>query len=335
MRVCIGAIAALLLAVAFAVWRLSEHDLDWRRSTRFDFASDGHAIAGTLWLPNAAPLAAVVLVHGDGAQDRSAAGGYAPLIHAFLDRGIAVAAWDKPGVGASEGNWLDQSMADRCKETRAALHALDMRFDGIALGAVGFSQAGWVLPGLTSADAGFLVLIGPAVSWQDQGDYYTRVRLAREGLEQGAIARVLAEQHQRDDRAFGPDAQASDAPEGMSLDRWQFIRRNRSADAREALAQLDLPLLAVWGAEDLNVDATGDAAIYADLLAAQDDRTRAMIWPEATHGLLKSKAYNWQLVGDWSQFAKLRFILEGRHAYVPGALDMILDWIEHRSRDAS
>ncbi|WP_260081260.1 alpha/beta hydrolase family protein [Phaeobacter inhibens] len=123
------------------------------------------------------------MVHGDGPQDRVSGGGYAPLINVFLDQGIAVASWDKPGVGASGGNWLHQSMADRASETSAALSLLNQRFDDMALGAVGFSQAGWVLPQLTRRDADFLVLVGPAVSWQDQGDYYTRVRLAQDGLD--------------------------------------------------------------------------------------------------------------------------------------------------------
>ncbi|MFV2052407.1 alpha/beta hydrolase family protein [Aliiroseovarius sp. YM-037] len=325
-------VATLMLAVVIVVWRLADHDLSWRNSERFDFSSDGDAITGTLWLPDGAPQAAVVLVHGDGAQDRISAGGYAPLIHVFLDRGIAVAAWDKPGVGSSEGNWLHQSMADRTRETRAALEHLEKRFDGIALGAVGFSQAGWVLPGLSPDDADFLVLIGAAVSWQDQSDYYTRVRLARDGMDQDAIEHVVADQDRFDERAFGSDAQASDAPEGMSPDRWRFIRQNRGADASEALGQLDMPLLAIWGGDDLNVDSAGDAVIYREMLAGQGDRTRIIIWPDATHGLLKSNAYNWQLTEDWSQVARLRFVLEGRHAFSPGALDTIVDWIEGLSR---
>jgi len=35
-----------------------------------------------------------------------------------------VFSWDKPGVGASTGNWLHQSMSDRADETLSAINAL-------------------------------------------------------------------------------------------------------------------------------------------------------------------------------------------------------------------
>ena len=133
--------------------------------------------------PTGEALAVVALVHGDGTQDRTSFGGYAPMINALLERGIAVASWDKPGVGSSGGNWLHQSMPDRTAETRAVLHLLAASFEGVPIGALGFSQAGWVLPSLSPQDADFLVLVGAAVSWQDQGAHYTAVRLRQEGLE--------------------------------------------------------------------------------------------------------------------------------------------------------
>ncbi|WP_180900344.1 alpha/beta hydrolase family protein [Martelella soudanensis] len=323
-------VLVLTIAAGFLLWRLADHDLDRRNSESFDFVSAGVPVSGTLWLPDGAPRAAVVLVHGDGAQDRTSAGGYAPLINAMLDRGIAVASWDKPGVGSSEGNWLHQTMEERADETRVALQRLARRLDGLAHGALGFSQAGWVLPRLSSDDADFIVLIGAAASWQDQGDYYMRTRLAREGLDPQAVDLAIADQSLEDERIFGPDA--ANAPAGMSADRWQFIRINRYADARAALARLDLPLLAIWGADDLNVDPARNAVIFRELMAGRNDHAEIIIWPEATHGLLKSSAYNWQPTDDWSWFAIMRFVLEGRHAYAPGALDTVTEWILARGK---
>ena len=274
-----------------------------------------------------------VIEMGPGAQDRTPNGGYAPLINAMLDKGTAVASWDKPGVKASEGNWLHQSMEERADETRVALQLLARRFDGLAHGAVGFSQAGWVLALLASNDADFIFLVGAAVSWQDQGDYYTRTRLAREGLGPQAVDLAIADQKLEDARIFGQEA--ASAPAGMSADRWQFIQINRYADARAALARLNLPLLAIWGADDLNVDPARNAAIFRALLAGRNSQNEIIIWPEATHGLLKASAYNWQRPDDWSWFAILRFVLEGRHAYAPGALDTITGWILARNRDGA
>ena len=208
-------------------WRMTDHDVDRRVREPFDVTVSGIEISGTIWLPDEAVIAAVAMVHGDGAQDRTMSGGYAPMINTLLDHGIAVASWDKPGVGLSEGNWLRQTMMDRTVEARRVLQLLDERFVDKEIGVLGFSQAGWVLPSLTRADADFLILIGAAVSWQDQGDYFTRVRLRRAGLDAQEIESALAEQASDDDRVFGKDATVADAPPGMSPDRWRFIRQNR------------------------------------------------------------------------------------------------------------
>lgn len=318
----------LALTTGLILWRLADHDLDRRVSEPFVVTVSDDRLSGTIWLPDDTMIAVVAIVHGDGAQDRTMSGGYAPMINVLLDRGIAVASWDKPGVGSSDGNWLLQSMLDRTEETRSVLQFLEERFKGTAVGALGFSQAGWVLPSLTSADADFLILVGAAVSWQDQGEYFTRVRLRREGLGEQEIETAIAEQDSEDDRAFGRKATADDAPVGMSPDRWRFIRQNRGVDSRQALSLLDLPLLALWGSEDLNVDPTRNAAILEEILDRQDAPTRISILPDATHGLLKAPAYNWQLSEDWSHYAVARFLLEGRYAFAPGAMDAISDWVK-------
>ena len=119
----------------------------------------------------------------------------------------------------------------------------------------------------------------------------------------------------------------------MSLDRWGFVRRNRSADAQQALSVLDLPVLTIWGANDLNVDAHRNAQIYHETLAGRHVATRIIVRPEATHGLLKACAYNWQLTEDWTSFAVMRFLVEGRYAYAPGALEEIASWILELSKN--
>ncbi|MEO1110142.1 MAG: alpha/beta hydrolase [Pseudomonadota bacterium] len=319
----------MALLSGLAIWGLADHDLERRTRESFVLQSSGQTLSGDLWLPERDPIAIVALVHGDGPQDRTSAGGYAPIINMLLDRGIAVASWDKPGVGASEGNWLHQSMANRTAEVQAALKHLKQRSGAVPIGALGFSQAGWVLPSLGRDDADFVVLVGAAVSWRDQGKYYTHMRLSMEGLSPPGIEKMIADQDRENERVFGPDAWADAVPEGLSIDRWRFIRENRNADAREALAAFDLPLLAMWGGDDLNVDAARNAAIYRGILAEREDLTRIIVWPNATHGLLKAPAYNWQLTEDWSLSAVIRFLAEGRFAFSPGALDAIADWIEH------
>lgn len=334
-RTVLFVIALLVLAMALmAVTRLTDHDVSTRQSEPFAFSSGDNDLDGTLWLPDVPMEAAIVLVHGDGPADRLAGDALALFINTVLDAGIAVASWDKPGIGGSTGDWLSQSMGDRAVETAAALQVLQDRLSTVQVGALGFSQAGWVVPKLTAEDADFLVLVGPAVSWQQQGDYYTRTRLERSGLglNPADIEAAVAVETERDDRFFGPDAayDSANLPGDMSEARWGFIQRNRFADAGLDLRQLSLPLLAVWGANDLNVDALNDAAFYEAALADRHEATRLHVLPDATHGLLKAGPYNYQLVWQWPWHAQLRFLLEGREAYAPGALDLITHWIRAR-----
>ncbi|GAB5510191.1 MAG: CocE/NonD family hydrolase [Hyphomicrobiales bacterium] len=334
-RTVLFLIALLVLAMALiAATRLADHDLSARQSEPFAFSSGDNELDGTLWLPDVPMEAAIVLVHGDGPADRLAGDALALFINAMLNAGIAVASWDKPGIGGSTGEWLSQSMEDRAVETAAALQALQDRLPNAQVGALGFSQAGWVVPKLTAEDADFLVLVGPAVSWQQQGDYYTRTRLERSGLglSPAEIEAALAVETERDERLFGPNAIYDRAAltDEMSEARWGFVQRNRLVDAGPDLRQLSLPLLAVWGANDLNVDAQHDAAAYEAALADRQEATRLHVVPDATHGLLKAGPYNYQLPSHWSWIAKLRFIWEGREAYAPGALGLITDWIAAR-----
>lgn len=324
----------VVAAVVVIMMRLADHDLAAVQSEPFVFFNGESRLDGTLWLPEVPVQAAIVLVHGDGPQDRTSADGYVPFINAMRDAGIAVASWDKPGIGSSTGNWLSQSMDDRAAETGAALQVLQERFEGVRVGAFGFSQAGWVLPKLADDEADFIALVGPAVSWQQQGEYYTRTRLERSdpAMETAAIDAILTQNRERNAHLFGRDAAYDRAalPDGMSEARWGFIQRNRLADARADLGQMSLPLLAVWGADDLNVDAAHDSVVYQTVMERAHPATRLHVVRDATHGLLKAGPYNYQLVSQWPWYAQLQFLWEGRGAYAPGALDLITDWITAR-----
>ena len=326
-------IVCLVMAIAFFVLsRLDTYGLDRRVSEPFSFEANGLLLAGTLWLPDQAAIAAVVLVHGDGPQDRTSQQGYDPLINALLDAGIAVVSWDKPGIGGSQGNWLSQSMTDRYVNARSAVSTLRSKLQGIPVGVLGFSQAGWVLPRLGPTEADFIVLVGGAVSWQRQGDYYTRTRLQRTGMSAPDIATTMAEIAAVDDRLFASPQVPPIALLGdMSPERWAFVRRNLHEDATSALEKLDIPLLALWGADDLNVNPETNATLYRKAVEGNHPANRIEVIPNATHGLLRAASYNTQLTGEWSWFTTMRFLMEGRHAYAPGALETMSDWILARA----
>ena len=121
-RIVIAAVLALSAAIAALLCfsGLRDFSLESATTRTLTFHAGSDRLSGTLILPRdvAAPPVAL-FVHGDG-PGRYADDGYQPFINQLLDQGIGVFTWDKPGVGRSAGNWLDQSMQDRAAEAMAA-----------------------------------------------------------------------------------------------------------------------------------------------------------------------------------------------------------------------
>jgi uncharacterized protein len=331
----------LLLIVTISISNIRDFDPPDVTRHEISFPHGGHTLQGTLYeVSKNSPIA--FLVHGDGAQDRTSDSGYLPLIHALTDAGISVFSWDKPGVAASTGNWLNQSMQDRATETVAALTALRALpgMDRRALGLIGFSQAGWVLPKVPriTDDISFLVLIGAAVSWKEQSDFYTTRRLESEGQCAQTIADYVQSQHESNTICLAPSANYADyvAHERkartvdsarMSEERFGFVKRNCNEDVRLLLPGLTIPVLVLSGAEDRNVDGSQTVSVYNTALAGANPHNRFELVPRATHSLLDSRHYNYQLPTQWSVSAKTRFLLSGRAAYAPQVLYTLTNWI--------
>ena len=319
------------------------------RETRFE--SGGNALAATLNLPRreadgGTPL--LVFVHGDGELPADAHGYYVPMWGRLARAGVATLAWDKPGVGDSTGNWLHQSMADRAREVvDAVAHARSPgsspRFSSVGL--IGFSQAGWVVPTVASGSdrPDFAIIVSGAVNWRRQSDWFTRRRLEREGLDPSTIDAAV-EQNARDLELFAAPHGYDDYVrhernkcergvqpvrcEPMSPDRYRFGSINLEADASEALAQIRVPLLALFGDRDLNVDAEESRATYEQLVPGPDGSgPRTVTYAGATHGLLKAEHFDVQIPG-------LAFLLTfeamGEAAFAEGVLDDIVGFAAGR-----
>ena len=321
---------ALLLLALLGVMVIGEEEdqfLSERRSEDFTFTWNKNiTVHGTIWFPSdgSSQGSITALVHGDGPSGRTAGDGYNPLINALLDRGIAVASWDKPGIGESGGNWLDQSMSDRADETRSAIRELRERFEDFAISAIGFSQAGWVLPRLSIEDGlDYLVLVGAAVNWQDQSDYFGTIRMEAEGKSPAEIEEALIQDRANDDVIFNAPTFPSNLGD-LTEDRWAFIKRNRHEDSTVFIANLTIPTLAMWGEDDLNVDAMNDVEIYKKFLTVSP--RQVVLIPEATHSLLKS-TYNYQIFDQWPAEKQEEWYFEGRSAYAEGVLDLMTDWV--------
>jgi alpha-beta hydrolase superfamily lysophospholipase len=326
-----AAVVAVSLGVAFwAADGLSDFDLSEHSVRDVSFQLGDTVLSGTLVMPrdvSSPPIA--VIVHGDGAQDRFSNGGYFPLVNTLVDAGIGIFSWDKAGVGASTGNWLDQTMDDRADEALAALQAIskldDVNLDQI--GFLGFSQAGWVLPRVANRSTpAFTVIVGGAVSWRDQGTYYSRVRMVSEGVAQDVIEQHLADRNLRNDALFDASPLPS-ASTDMDPARFRFVADAYWEDSTDLISGMKGPVLAVWGEDDLNVDARSDSEIFQDqLMPLTEDRNVVMV-PNATHGLLRADLFNYQLPSDWPWYLQYVFLGMGRDAFSEQSLGNIAGWI--------
>ena len=324
-------VVAVSIAAVFWVLRgLSDFDLSEHTQREITFAVDDAVLSGTLIMPKdiiAPPIA--IIVHGDGAQDRFSNGGALPLISTLTDAGIGVFSWDKAGVGTSTGNWLNQTMDDRADEALAALQAISALdgIDGNRVGFLGFSQAGWVLPRVASRIVpSFTVIVGGAVSWRDQGTYFNRVELTSQGVSADIIEQRLAERMRDNDIVFGVSADPSSRPE-MEVERFGFVAGAYWEDSTENIPNMNGPVLAIWGEDDLNVDARNDSAIFREQLMPLSDIRQVVLVNNATHGLLRADLFNYQLTSQWPWYLQYIYLGMGRKAFAEHSLDQITDWI--------
>ncbi|WP_431931285.1 alpha/beta hydrolase family protein [Micromonospora sp. RP3T] len=144
------------------------------------------------------PYPAVVFVEGSGPggrdqrewQTRLAAAGFASL------------AYDKPGSGASTGDWTRQSLVDRADETLTPVAALRARRDigSCPVALIGHSQGDWVAPLAAhrspAAVAAVVTVSGPGVGVVAQEECRLGHQLTATGFTADDARQALALFHE-------------------------------------------------------------------------------------------------------------------------------------------
>ena len=287
-------LAVVLVVVAACGWVVYQYDYAIREQ-RVTVTGAAVPLHGVLALPprGKGPFGLVVFVHGDGPVDATHDTFYRPIWEALAQAGFASLSWDKPGIDGAPGNWLDQSMNDRARETEAAIAWARTRseIDPDRIGLWGASQAGWVMPKVAAADPRlrFMIAVSPAINWLQQGRYNLLAELAKSGASPDQVDAAVArsEQNLRYLRtgASYDDAQSAGAADGMSPDRWGFALRNFASDASADLAKVHVPVLLMLGGHDVNVDVADTEAGYLRDLP-DPGLLQIATYPEATHSLV-------------------------------------------------
>ncbi len=270
--------------------------------------NDGHTLAGTLHLPDGnPPFPAVIMIHGSGNADRDSGGFFTPRRQRFVEDGLAVLSWDKPGNGESGGDWRRQTIPERADETVAALAWLQDQ-DGIVperIALWGHSQGGWVGPLAASREPAVAALVihsGTGLTPEQQDYFGLEHVLRRDGatdaeVEEGREFLNALHAAAKADMPF-PDfdhtiqAPARGTPwhdyfgeveEGM----WVFFTRNFAApfDPLAALRAVTCPTLAIFGSDDVLVPAELSAQIFWDTVGPTNPDLTVRTYPGAGHRL--------------------------------------------------
>ncbi|WP_433528439.1 alpha/beta hydrolase family protein [Micromonospora sp. CA-263727] len=228
------------------------------------YADDGLGLAGTLTLPaGPGPHPAALFLPGSGRLDRESNAGRLrmnlgrPLAQALAAQGIASLRYDRRGVGATRGDWHTVGFVDNRADAAAALRALRERPEVLAraTGVIGHSEgavhAAWlgahVQPAAVVMIAGYARPGRQALYWQAAKLAATLPRPIRALLP---ILRRLAARQLAKVEATTTDA----ARIGGSRINARWWREQLNHDPRADLAKVRVPLLAVTGDKDVQVD---------------------------------------------------------------------------------
>ena len=254
------------------------------------FSSGDYELVGDLVLPGGeGPYPAVIAVHGSGPQTRNSIPSYWQLRETLLGHGFALFSWDKPGSGDSTGA-IDLPITQRSSilADGVAFVADLPEIDGSKVGLWGLSQAGWVMPkALEQADdvAFMIVVSGGAEDSIEQTTYLVGQQLACQGgtAEDARIveevgsnvfkASTYDEYRTAAEVVYGvPGIQLVYPFEIASEEDWSppspDVDIESYFDPMTIVRELTIPVLAVYGELDRNIDPVQGTDAYAAAFAA-------------------------------------------------------------------
>ncbi len=325
------------------------------QEVKYENRQQNVTLAGTLTLPRTAgPFAAVLLITGSGPQDRDETLlGHKPflvLADYLTRRGIAVLRVDDRGVGKSTGNFGTATSADFATDVQAGVAYLKTRkeINHAQIGLAGHSEGGLIGPLVASQnpDVAFVVMLaGPGVPGDQilalQGDLIAKANggtpqaIARVGelrkrmfavvrAEPDALARTaklravikdaLAQMTEAEKKQIG-DPEAFTSAQVQTLDT-PWMRYFLTYDPRPALRKVTCPVLALNGANDLQVPPKQNLPEIAMALSIGGNKDFALgELPDLNHLFQTSKT------GSPSEYASIE------ETFAPSALQIIGDWI--------
>lgn len=324
------------------------------KEVTFESKKAGISLAGTLTIPSGnGDFPAVILVSGSGPQNRdSEFFGHKPfaVIADHLSRnGIAVLRYDDRGVGKSGGDFTKATTYDFADDAAAALEFLrkEPQIDHKKVGLIGHSEGGLVGPIVASGSfrPDFLILLaGPAVDIDEL--MLEQAKLT--GQASGAPEEMLKLQTETNAKAFalmksGPmtdstrkkiedvfAAQLTTLTKGTANE--DDIRKQArqitaqtvtpwfvafmNLKPKEALARLTGPVLALYGAKDVQVSSKQNLPAIRQILG---NNPKVQLTAEELPGL--NHLFQTANTGGVAEYEQIE------ETFSPAALKIISDWI--------
>jgi uncharacterized protein len=270
------------------------------REREVTFQSGGVRLAGTLLLPADRPSAAVVFLHGSGAEGRWAS---RYLAEALAARGVAALIFDKRGVGGSTGDWRGATPEDLMRDAHAAVEFLASapELARVPVGVLGHSQGGTLAPMLAarSPTVRFVVASAAAGVPTDSTEIFSLRNSVLPGARTRAdsadaeryVGELVAVAYHGVPRARLDSLAAAlggrpwfFAPPPPDAPYWTFSRSFGAYQAAAWWAMVRVPVLLLYGDADQRVPARESAArIAAVLLRSGDGEVTARVFPGADH----------------------------------------------------
>lgn len=349
---------ALFLAVMCMSAAADEPNSAAMTTQKFEFVSNGNRLSGFFDLPaGGVARAMIVIIQGYGKTDVAGRTSYYDLRSRFTQLGISTLIWDKPGCGKSEGTFdADQPVESSATEVLDAVRqARESKLPGSQkVGLWGISRAGWIAPLAITQDPKIAFWI--SVSGTDDKEnfpYLLESNLRIEGRTEEQIKLLIAEwqhgfeitsrggtyedylaatQHlRRDPFMMFLSGGRDENKETFIVDQKRFLNGTFQVDPatglmiyvphfQQMLAQVNVPVLAIFGEKDRNVNWRATEALYSKTIGKNPNSSLTIrTFPDGNHNLQQAQT------GGVREMLTMR-----EHRASAGYYEAMTDWLRSR-----
>ena len=291
-----------------------------------NFEFEGVELNGVLNVPkDQTPKGVILIIHGSGRTEAVASNWYSDIRESIVKTGYATYMWDKMGCGNSGGTFdINQSLDSSADEAIAAIKMLKQKqiAPTNSIGLYGGSRAGWINPLVINKykDIAFWISVS-GVDDKENFSYLLQENLRIEGLPKDSVNLIVNQWLEgiRIAHAGGSHKDYMNATQDLQKNKlWsRFVTENYGELTEEVyigfqkplmkerldaatglpihienfdalLSKVDIPVLALFGESDMNVDWRKTKALYEKSLGPNTELT-VETFANCNHSILQCK----------------------------------------------